>query len=138
MEDRPHFWITEGNVTHESVERQGRTKPYPRDDYSAHGQSLFIRIQDFGNEIERKKDFRLSNDLILKIKTAYQTKIKNEQEKLKRLGFKIILRGDIPNNFTQHYSLIIELIDINDNIDVYSEILREFPHIYTRASVRAA
>ncbi|MBT1697144.1 S8 family peptidase [Fulvivirgaceae bacterium PWU4] len=54
------------------------------------------------------------------------------------LRLRLFTRGPISDQYKQDYALVIEIIDENNKIDVYADIMKDYKDIYKKIPVRVA
>ncbi|RPD44871.1 S8 family peptidase [Hymenobacter sediminis] len=90
MNNKKHFSIPSELVRSSPVVKGGGGKPYTRDDYKSHGESLVQQSDEVKQLIESKLDAQLVNFYVLQLTTPSDVKIKSQVSILNNLGFDII------------------------------------------------
>ncbi|NBJ15221.1 MAG: S8 family peptidase [Dehalobacter sp. 4CP] len=100
--------------------------------------SLFKKCDDGMREVSlSSNDFKYSvpwNPVIQIEKDFSRNYCAGEWEARVRL----LTRGDLPEDFQQDYVIIIQVIDANGLVDVYSDVLRSYSSIYLTVRIREA
>lgn len=89
-DSRPHFEIPSSRVRTAQVPVRGRSKPYSRPNYSAHGDFLRERTARLEAYSAGTADFEATEALFLQVRTPPELPARGERQRLRNAGFEMV------------------------------------------------
>lgn len=96
-EERTHFEIPEHAVHGDSIHSTGRSVPYPRPDFGAHGSALLSAARSTRQSLSRTRDYAAVDELFVQVSTPRTRPIAREKAKLAGEGVEIVSLTSDPN-----------------------------------------
>ena len=119
-DNRPHFEIPLARVRTTDVAVRGRSKPYSRPDFSAHGDFLRERAARVAEYSASTADAGATEALFLQVRTPTELPARGERQRLQNAGLEIVALSAIdPNSATVRLKRS-EVRTLQDRVERYA------------------